>query len=102
MSISLTEDFKTVRELASQTQEILEQVRHTGRPMAITIDGKPAVVLLGVAQYESLLHLLNLSRLLHEGAEDIRAGRVQPLEEFLNELSREQKAARGNNRKRKV
>jgi prevent-host-death family protein len=102
MSISLTEDFKTVSELASQTQEILEQVRRAGRPMAITIDGKPAVVLLGVAQYEWLLHLLNLSRLLHEAEADLHAGRVQPLEEFLDELTREQKAASRNSRKRKA
>src|SRR5437773_2420999 len=100
MSISLTEDFKTVSELASQTQEILDQVRHTGRPVAITVDGKPAAVVLGAAQYEWMVHVLNLSRLLHEGEADIHAGRVRPLEEFLDELSCEQKATGRNKRKR--
>jgi prevent-host-death family protein len=102
MNISLTEDFKTVSELAGSTQEILQQVRDTGRTVAITIDGKPAAVLLGVAQYESLLHLVNLSRALHQAEADIQAGRVRPLGEFLDELSREQKAARRNNRKRRA
>jgi prevent-host-death family protein len=91
MSISLSEDFKTVSELASQTLEILEQVRNSGRPVAVTIDGKPAVVLLGVAQYEWLMPLLHLSRMLNQAEADIHAGRVRPLEEFLDELSREQK-----------
>jgi len=87
MSISLTEDFRTVDELAGQAQEILEQIRQTGRPIAITVDGKPAAVLLGAAQYEWLLHLLNLSRSLHEAEADIQAGRVRPIEEFLDKVT---------------
>ena len=99
---TLTADTKTVSELASQTQEIVEQVRNGDRPMTITIDGKPAAVLLGVEQYQWLVHLLNLTRLLRGGEADILAGRVQPLEEFLDELDREQKAASRNHRKRKT
>jgi prevent-host-death family protein len=102
MTMSLTEDFKTVNELADQTRELLEQVRRTGRPMAITMDGKPAVVLLEAGHYEWLLHLLNLSRLLHQAEEDVRTGRVQPLEDFLKELDGEQEAAGHNHRKRKA
>jgi prevent-host-death family protein len=92
MSINSTADSKTVSELASHTREIIEQLRSGDRPLTITVDGKPAAVLLGVDQYEWLLHLLNLTRLLREGEADLLEGRVQPLEEFFDELDREQKA----------
>jgi prevent-host-death family protein len=102
MRITSSAESKTVSELASQTQEIIEQVRNGNQPMTITIDGKPAAVLLGVDQYEWLLHLLNFSRLLHEGEADILDGRTRPLEEFLDELDREQKTASRNHRKRRT
>jgi prevent-host-death family protein len=102
MKMSQAESSFTVGELARQAQVIVEEARQTSQPVFITIDGKPAAVLLGTAHYESLQHLLNLSRMLHESAADVRAGRVQLLEEFLDELDREQKAASRNHRKRKA
>lgn len=48
--------------------------------------GKPAVVMLTAERYEWLVHLQNLSRLLHEAEADIRTGRVRPAEEVFKEL----------------
>ena len=91
MSISLTDDFKTVSELASQTEEILEQARRSGRPLAITKDGKPAAVLLDVATFERMLRTLNLVRLVAPAEEDLLAGRTVPLDEFMSEFYRANK-----------
>jgi prevent-host-death family protein len=68
----------TIRELASKTEQILEEVRQTGQPVSITIDGKPVAVLLDVAHYERLEHLLSLSRMLHEAEADIREAAYNP------------------------
>ena len=89
-------------ELADQPLEIIRKIGRTGRPVAITVDGKPEAVLLTANQYEWLLHLLNLSRKLNQAEEDIRQGRVQPLEDFLEELDREQKTSSHNHRRRKA
>jgi prevent-host-death family protein len=102
MTFSLTNDFKTADELASQTQEILEQVRSTGQEVAITMDGKPAVVLIAASRYEWMLHVLNLSRMLHEAEASVRNGRTQPLEEFLDELNREEKTSSRHQRRRQA
>jgi prevent-host-death family protein len=88
MSISLTEDVKTVAELARRPQEILEQMHRTGRPVVVTVEGKPAAVMLDVATYEQRLKTLNLARLLSEAEADVRAGRTRPASEFLEELRR--------------
>jgi prevent-host-death family protein len=86
MAISLTEDFKTAAELKGPTEEILEQLQRTGRPLVITIAGKPAVVMMNAATYEQHLHNMNLARLLAEGEADVQAGRTRPASEFFKEL----------------
>jgi prevent-host-death family protein len=104
MTFSLTKDFKTADELASQTQAILEQVRSTGQPVAITMDGKPAVVLLEASRFEWMVHLLNLSRMLNEAEAEVRAGKTRPVEEFFEELLSERDGAKkvsGRNRSRR-
>ena len=98
MSISLAEDIKTVEDLEKAPRVLLEQVRRTNRPVVIAEAGKATTVMLPAERYEWLVHLVNLSRLLNEAEEDIRAGRVRPLEEFIRELEDEGKLPRRNRR----
>jgi prevent-host-death family protein len=86
VSIHLTEDIKTVEDLENAPRDLLEQAQRSGRPVIIAEAGKPAVVLLTAERYEWLIHLVNLSRMLNEGMEDVRAGRVRPAEEVFKEL----------------
>jgi prevent-host-death family protein len=86
MAISLTQDFKTVEELRDSPEAILRQVENTGRPVVITVAGKPAAVMLSPDQYEWMVHVLNLSRLLNQAEGSIRAGKVRPAHEFFEEL----------------
>jgi prevent-host-death family protein len=91
--ISLAEDVKTVEDLEAAPRTLLEQARATGRPVVIAEAGKPSVVMLTAERYEWLIHVRNLSRLLHEGEADVRAGRVRPAEEVFKELLRGQEEA---------
>jgi prevent-host-death family protein len=95
MSVSLTEDFKTVEELQQHAETILNQARKTGQPVNITMQGKPVAVLLDVATFERLVRTINLVRLLAPAEEDIHAGRIQPLEEFMSEFCRANNIPRG-------
>jgi len=91
VTISLTEDFKTLAELKKQPEEVLRQVHKTGRPVVITVDGKPDVVILDAATCERKLRAANLARLLAEGEAAIRAGGTRPAEEVFEELLRADK-----------
>lgn len=92
MSISLTDDFRTVEELRKAPDQVIQQVQSTGRPIVITAKGKPAVVILKVDEYERLIHTLNLARMLAQSEEDVRPGRTRPAEEFFKELLGEDRA----------
>ena len=91
MAFSLTEDLKTVSELKKNLRAVLDQIRETGRPVVVTVNGKPDAVLIDVQTFERKLKALNLVGLLAEGAEDIRRRRTRPASAFLKEFKRAKK-----------
>lgn len=94
MSINLLEDVKTVSELKRHVKAIFQQLHRTGRPVIVTVNGRPDVVLLDAATFERRLSALNLAPLLAEAAEDVRRGRTRPAKVFLKELRRGTKVPR--------
>ncbi len=88
MTISLTQDIKTVSELKKSLRAVLDQIRETGRPVVVTVNGKADAVLIGVETYETKLKALNLVPLLAKGEEDVRRGRTRPAAAFLKEWRR--------------
>ena len=91
MPLSLTEDVKTVSELKKSLRAVLEQIRETGRPVVVTLHGKPNAVLMDVETFERKLKALNLVGLLVEGEDDIRRGRTRPARSFLRDFKRAKK-----------
>ncbi len=94
MPLSLTEDVKTVSEVKQNLRAVLVQIRDTGRPVVVTVNGKPDAVLIDVDTYERKLKSLNLVGLLAEGEQNIRQGRTRPARAFLRELRRAKKIPR--------
>ena len=94
MSLSISEDIKSVSELKKKTNEIFRQMHHTGRPIIVTVNGRPDAVLLGVDVFEKKLKSLNLGTLLAEAEIDIREGRTRGARDFLKEFQKNAKAAR--------
>jgi len=94
MSVSIIEDIKPVSELKRHTREIFEQLHRTGRPVVITVNGKPDVVLLSAKVFEDKLKALNLANLLKEGENDLRAKRIRPARVFLAKLKNAKKVPR--------
>jgi len=91
MPLSLTDDVKTVSEVKQNLRAVLAQIKETGRPVVVTVKGKPDAVLIDVATYERKLKALNLVGLLAEGERDIREGRTRPASAFLKDLKRAHK-----------
>lgn len=86
MSLSVTEDIKSISDLKKKTREILDQIHRTGRPVVVTVNGKPDVVLLDAAVFKKKLKVLNMARLLAEAELDVRNGKARSEREFLKIL----------------
>ena len=86
MPISITQDIKSVTDLKKKTNEIFKQIQRTGRPVIITVNGRPSAVLIDAEIFEKKLKALNLGNLLSEAESNISAGKIRPVEEFLEEF----------------
>jgi prevent-host-death family protein len=91
MSLSLSEDIKTVSDLKKKTNEIFRQIHDTGRPIVVTVNGKPDVVLMGVDVFEKNLKALNLGMLLAVAEKDVKDGRTKDARIFLKEFKKSAK-----------
>ena len=62
--MNLLDDIRSVTELKRKTREILDQVRKTGRPVVLTVNGKADAVLVDAKTYEKHLSASNMAKLL--------------------------------------
>lgn len=88
MSLSISEDIKSVSDLKKKTNEIFRQMHQTGRPIIVTVNGKPDAVLLDVVVFEKKLKSLNLGMLLAEAEKDVSEGRTRGARDFMKEFKK--------------
>lgn len=87
MSLRITEDIKSVSELKKNAKQIFEQAHNTGRPIIITVGGKPDVVLMDAKVFEKKIIALNLFNLITEAETDVKEGRLRLARDLIKELS---------------
>jgi prevent-host-death family protein len=94
VSLSITEDIKSVSDLKKKTNEIFKQLHQTGRPIIVTVNGKPDAVLLDVEVFEKKLQSLNLAALLAQAETEVKEKRTRPARDFLKEFKGNAKVSR--------
>jgi prevent-host-death family protein len=94
MVVNLIEDIRSVTDLKRHTREILDQVRQTGRPVVLTVNGRADAVLLDAKTYEKHLRVANMARLLADAEEDIAARRTRSMRSLLKEFKHASKIQR--------
>lgn len=89
--MQITTDIKPVTWLKANAASLLDQINDTRRPVIITQNGEPKAVLQDPKSYEEMRNALGLLKLLAQGEEEVRSGRVadqdsvfKRLEEQLN------------------
>lgn len=92
----------TVAELQAQTSKIIAATKRSGKPFLIIQNGKPAALIFDVNEFLNDLTAENLARQLAVGEADIAAGRVQNLDEALEEVHRARKVSRSRRNGRKA
>jgi len=91
MSFSIAEDIKTVSDLKKNTNDIFKQLHDTGRPVVVTVNGKPYAVLMNVDVFEKKLKALNLGLLLAPAEKDVKGGHTKDARTFLKEFKKSAK-----------
>ncbi len=83
--LNLSKDIRSLSDFKRKTAGFLKQMRNSGHPVVLTINGKAEMVVQDATSYQKLLdHLDELEALqgIERGLADVEAGRVTPLADF--------------------
>jgi prevent-host-death family protein len=86
--MTIEKDIRPVTYLKSRTADLLKQVNETQRPVIITQNGEPRAVLQDPQSYESMRNALGLLKLISQGEEDLRNGKMRPQEEVFSRIEK--------------
>jgi PHD/YefM family antitoxin component YafN of YafNO toxin-antitoxin module len=90
--LDISQDIHSLSSFKRKTGQFVQQLKDTGRPVVLTINGQAELVVQDAAAYQQLLDLAERARAIEavrRGLEDVAAGRTQPAGEAFEEIRRE-------------
>jgi len=87
--VDISKDIHSLSDFKRKTSQFLGQMRDSGHPLILTINGKAELVVQDASAYQKLLDRMDELEALEgikRGLADVEAGRVTPLREFEKEF----------------
>lgn len=87
--INLNRDIQSLSTFKRNTNEMITQMKETGNPIVLTINGKAELVVQDAVSYQKLLDFIEKLETIigiKKGLEDIATGDTQPLNQFIEEM----------------
>ncbi len=87
--MKLTRDIQSLSVFKRDSSKFIKQMKKTGQPIVLTINGKAAAVVHDPDEYQDYLRLKERNEMLQgirRGRADVKAGRVRDAEEFFDEM----------------
>lgn len=89
--INLSTDIQSLSTFKRNTNEMITQMKETGNPIVLTINGKAELVVQDADSYQQLLDTIeHLETIIgiKKGLKDVATGNVQSLDEFIQEMQK--------------
>jgi prevent-host-death family protein len=83
--LDISRDIQSLTDFKKNTSEFVNQLKQTGEPVVLTINGKAELVVQDAAAYQKLREIAEQARVLEgirEGIDDMNAGRTVSVDEF--------------------
>ena len=84
--LDVSKDIQSLSHFKRNTAGCLDQMRRSGHPLVLTVNGKAELVVQDAAAYQQLLERVEMVEFLHKSKADIAAGRTRPLRQALEGL----------------
>jgi len=88
-TLQTAEDIIPIAELKANMSEIVRGLEERPRPLVVTLNGKPAAVVMSPREYDLLSYRSRFIDAVNEGLADVQAGRTVDGEQAVSELLRE-------------
>jgi prevent-host-death family protein len=95
--LDLSRDINSLSNFKRKTATLIKQMKKTGRPVVLTINGKAQVVVQDAASYQKLLELVDRQETLDsiaQGLKEMKQGRGRPAEEVLERFRKKYRIPR--------
>jgi PHD/YefM family antitoxin component YafN of YafNO toxin-antitoxin module len=89
--MNLSRDIHSLTDFKKNTPQFVQQLKDTGEPLVLTINGKAELVVQDAESYQKLLDLAEEAKVvdgIRQGLEDMKAGRMISLEEFKEHVKK--------------
>jgi prevent-host-death family protein len=97
--MDLSADIHPLTDFKRNTAELVAQLKQTGHPLVLTINGKAELVVQDAKSYQRLLDLaerLETIQAVKEGLASMERGEGRPLDAVFDELEKELRAKAGS------
>ncbi|WP_313656210.1 type II toxin-antitoxin system Phd/YefM family antitoxin [Planktothrix agardhii] len=87
--INLNRDIQSLSTFKRNTNEMITQMKETGNPIVLTVNGKAELVVQDAVSYQKLLDFIEKLETIigiKKGLEDIATGDTQTLNQFIEEM----------------
>ncbi|BAZ01717.1 prevent-host-death family protein [Tolypothrix tenuis PCC 7101] len=87
--LNIIRDIHSLSSFKRNTLEFIQQMKQTGKPVVLTVNGKAEVVVQDADSYQKLLDTLERLETIagiKQGLDDVEAGRTKSLSEFEQEM----------------
>jgi len=89
--INLSQDIQPLSTFKRNTNQLITQMKNTGHPIVLTINGIAELVIQDATSYQKLLDTIEeLETILgiKQGLEDLAQGRTRPVNQFIEEMQK--------------
>ncbi len=95
--LDIAKDIQSLSHFKRNTADVLKQMKESGNPVVLTVNGKAEVVVQDAAAYQRLMALAEKAEMLEflrESKTDADNGRTVPARQFLQSLGQKKKKAK--------
>ena len=89
--LDISRDINSLSNFKRNTPEFPRQLRETGQPVVLTINGKAELIVQDAVSYQKLIELAQRAEELESlriSVEELKAGEGRPIEEMFAEMRR--------------
>jgi prevent-host-death family protein len=91
LAVNITKDISPLTEFKRDSARLIAQIKETGRPQILTVNGKPSVVVMDAAAWQELQDQLDYAQTvagIRKGLAHARAGEGTEAANFFDNLAR--------------
>ena len=89
--LDISKDIHSLSDFKRNTAEFIRQMKKSGHPVVLTINGKAELVVQDAGSYQQLLELIDRLEAIEgikQGLKDVEAGRTEPLKKVFSDIRR--------------